>query len=135
MLLIYNYFLISLKLKKMNLKYILIAFGLVFFVQTIVSALIGGLARMIFPYNIAMAIFYAAAILIVIWIGYYNTKTAVGFKVKTAFKLHLLIAFFPLIGLLVGPVEKVVLNIVTLFISLNIGTAIYYFKGKNLVSA
>jgi len=46
----------------MNLKYILIAFGLVFFVLTIVSALIGGLARMIFPRNIAMAIFYAAAI-------------------------------------------------------------------------
>lgn len=119
----------------MNLKYILIAFGLVFFVQTIVSALIGGLARMIFPRNIAMAIFYAAAILIVIWIGYYNTKTAVGFKVKTAIKLHLFVAFFPLISLFTEPVEKVVLNIVTLFVSLNIGTAIYYFKGKNLVSA
>lgn len=135
MLLVYNCFLISLKLKKMNLKYILIAFGLVFFAQTVVSALIGGLARMIFPYNIAMAIFYAAAYLIVIWIGYYNTKTAVGFKVKTAFKLHLLIAFFPLISLFTEPVDKVVLNIVSLFVSLNIGTAIYYFKGKNLVSA
>jgi len=119
----------------MNLKYILIAFGLVFFVQTIVSALIGGLAKMIFPHNIAMAIYYAAVIFIVIWIGYYNTKTASGFKVKTALKLHFLLAAFSLIGLLAGPIEQVAFNIMNLLVSLNIGTAIYYFKGKNLVSA
>lgn len=119
----------------MNLKYILIAFGLVFFVQTILSAFIGGLAKFIFPHNIAMAIFYSTTILILIWIGYYNTKTASGFKVKIALKLHLLLAAFSLIGLFTAPVEKVALSIIILFVSLSIGTAIYYFKGKNLVSA
>lgn len=119
----------------MNLKYILIAFGLVFFVQTILSACIGLVAKAIFPHNIAMAIFYSAAILIITWIGYYNTKTASGFKVKTALKLHLFLVAFSLIGLFTAPVEQVAFNIMNLFVSLNIGTAIYYFKGKNLVSA
>ncbi|HGI7032751.1 TPA: hypothetical protein ACJTOE_004616 [Klebsiella aerogenes] len=119
----------------MNLKYILIALGLVFFVQTIISGLIGGIAKMIFPHSIAIAIFYSTIALINIGIGYYNTKTAVGFKVNTALKLHLFIAAIPLISLITAPVEQVAISIVTLFVTLNIGTAIYYFKGKNLVSA
>lgn len=119
----------------MNLKYILIALGLIFFVQTIISILIAWIAKQIFPYNIAMAIFHSSAILIIIWIGYYNTKTAVGSKVKTALKLHLFIAAFPLIGLLTAPPTEILLNSITFLVNLNIGTAIYYFKDKNLVSA
>jgi hypothetical protein len=104
----------------------------------IVSALIAGIAKIIFiPLMVEAVILIFLQYFAFIWMGYLNTKDSKDHKLKNGLIFHLI--WVALIGILSSFYDgqsllKQVFDTVLLFGTLEIGSLIYYFKKRKKIA-